>query len=195
MPTPRLLGAIVALVVAGFCVGAWFFYATREEVVIDNMSTIDVSIFVDGKKVASVLPNLLETKPASIRVTRGKHTLGYAMGAADKPVETTSVEVTDAPVHLYNPGKTSCYWVYGGASRPLHVEDYYELAAIDGWFLPSSSGASLQRNRPCISLAEKHCPLGIRNELIDCQARATTAAESSRCVDKASDDCAFRSRP
>ena len=67
-----------------------------------------------------------------------------------------------------------------------------ELASIDGWFSPSSTGVSLQRNRPCITLAEKHCPLGLRNELVDCQARATTAAESSRCVDKASDDCVFQ---
>ena len=194
MPSTRLLGAIVALVVSGFLVGAWFFYAMNEEVVVDNTGTTEVSIFVDGTKAGSILPNVLETKPRSIRVTRGKHTLGYAIGSADKPVESTAVEVTDAPVHLYNPGKTSCYWVYGGASGPRHVEAYYEFASIDGWFTPSSGGVSLQRNRACVALSEKHCPIALRNELVDCQARAATDAERTRCVDQALDDCAFRSR-
>lgn len=193
MPSTKLLGAVVAIVLAGFLVGAWFFYETREEIAIDNTGPIDVSIFVDGTKVASILPNVLETKPKSIHVTRGKHTLGYAKGAGDKPEETTTVEVTDAPVHLYNPGKTSCYWVYGGASGPRHVEDYYEFASIDSWFSPGS-GVSLQRNPPCVALGEKHCPIGIRNALVDCQARAATSPESSACVDKARDDCAFRTR-
>jgi hypothetical protein len=193
MPSTKLLGVIVALVVGGFILGAWFFYESREEVVIDNTGTIEVSVFVDGTKVASILPNTLETKPKSIHVTRGKHTLGYVKGSGDTPAETTSVEVTDAPVHLYNPGKSSCYWVYGGASGPRHVEDYYELPSIDGWFSPST-GISLQRNPPCIALGEKHCPVSIRNELVDCQARATTSPESSACVDKARDDCAFRAR-
>ena len=194
MPSTRLLGAIVAIVLAGFLVGAWFFYGTHEEVVVDNKGAMEVTIFVDGTKVASIPPNVLETKPKSIRLTRGKHKLGYAMGSVDKPVESTDVEVTDAPVHLYNPGKTSCYWVYGGASGPRHVEDYYEFPSIDGWFIPSSAGVSLQRNRACVDLAEKHCPLALRNELVDCQARAATAAENTRCVDQAFDACAFRSR-
>ena len=36
MPSTKLLGVIVALVLGGFLVGAWFFYGTREEVVVDN---------------------------------------------------------------------------------------------------------------------------------------------------------------
>lgn len=192
MPSTKLLAAIIALVMGGFLAGAWFFYETREEIVVDNTGTIEVGVFVDGTKVTTIPANLLETKPKSIHVTRGKHTLGYVKGGGDKPAETTNVDVTDAPVHLYNPGKTSCYWVYGGASGPRHVEDYYELPSIDSWFSPSSSGVSLQRNPPCIALGEKHCPVSIRNELVDCQTRAGSPAASSACVDKARDECAFR---
>jgi hypothetical protein len=113
--------------------------------------------------------------------------------------------------HLYNPGKTACYWlvvdVYGRASAegkswgPQPIQEFYVFDSVDNWFTDNPQSVTintkkekgkvkvaLQRAVQCMDFTS--CPLSVREKLIDCERKNIDNDEAfNACHDAATADC------
>lgn len=209
---PKVLTAIgavgVALLVGGGG-GAGMWFLTHPSVHVDNASRDPVEIFVDGSKELS----LAADSHGSIFVHKGKHEFGWARKGAKKPEGKVDGEVAVMKEHLYNPGKSACYWlqvdVYGAASSdgekagPLKIAEFYRFDKVNNWFtenpefvtVKKSEGGkvqvALQRARACMEFAT--CGLAVREKLVACQRAAFTKDDEEAfkaCGEQAAQSCA-----
>lgn len=189
------------------------------EVHIDNAGTSALTIWVDGKPVLAAPPNG-EGKEPSIRLPRGKHTLGWSISSAAAPEQVETINVDRRTSYLYNPGNTGCYWrsvtMYGmtggrpTAERwaptefagPLSIQELYTFDRVDSWFRDPPPiiqdkrenlfRVSVHRNPPCMELVARDCPIDVRRRLVSCQARAKTASDVQACSAEADAACKNR---
>jgi hypothetical protein len=153
-PLPAVLGLAGSLIVAAlFSLAVWDGKYPR--IYVDNASDHAMQLWVDGRPLKSVPPNLDGSHPATARVSRGKHRLGYSALGAQAPEEEIEADVLFGYRDLYNPGARGCYWrrvvLYKeemGGSRyrehhdraplsqdgPLAIQQFYELPDIQYWF-------------------------------------------------------------
>jgi hypothetical protein len=191
---------------------AYVGYATHPPVYVDNESKNDLQIWVDAKPVLVVKATKGNGERPTIRIPYGSHELGFSAVGATRPEETTAAKVAWSGEHLYNPGRTACYWLeaaaYGSASTtglpdgPQPISPFYTFKTVDNWFKenpPSittkSSGetrVSLTTIPTCVELASLGCPLPSREGFARCASHAYTSSDEhafSRCVDEAADSC------
>jgi hypothetical protein len=199
---PIVTGCIVAPIAAiAAAVGA------HPTVHVDNATTDALDIFVDGKRHSSVGPNA----HASFDLGYGKHSFGYAKSGAAAATATVDGDVKMADAHLYNPGKSACYWLvadsYGTASAdgvqqgPQPIQEFYRFDKVDTWFGDNPQSISvgkgesggtrvaLQRSKSCMQFIEHGCSLESRNALVTCQRAAKSDADFDKCFDNAKAQC------
>lgn len=204
-------GFVVApIVTAAICaplagLAAWMI--GHPTVYIDNATKEPIAIYVDGKEALELAADSHD----SLDLGYGEHELGWSKKGAKSPEGTTKAEVKVGDDHLYNPGKTACYWlvadVYGSASTdgikdgPQPIAEFYRIDNVDTWFganpesVEVSNGSSgdtrvaLQRSNSCMQFVEHGCSMASRELLVSCQQGARTDTGMSDCFDKAQDAC------
>jgi hypothetical protein len=196
-------GVGIALVVSALGAGGMWFI-THPSLHIDNQGKTALKIYVDGESVATVKPGA----HTSVFVHKGEHKLGYSKDGDKKPSETTKAELKMFKGHLYNPGKTACYWlvvdVYGKASAhgkeqgPQPLQEFYTFDSVDNWFTENPEyvkvkkkekgkvKTSLQHANMCMEF--KACSVKVRSALIDCQIKALDITDDA-AYDKAFQAC------
>jgi hypothetical protein len=204
-------GVGIALVVSAIGAGGMWFI-THPSVHIDNQGKTALNIYVDGEKVETLKPGA----HASVFVHKGERKLGYSTDKEKKPTETTKADVKMFKGHLYNPGKTACYWlvvdVYGKASAhgkqqgPQLIEEFYTFDSVDNWFTENPEyvsvkkkekgkvKVSLQHAKMCMEFSK--CSVKVRNALVECQIKALDITNDDAydkafqaCGDKAAASC------
>ena len=210
---PGMLNSIAmagtALLVGGGG-GAGMWFLTHPGVWVDNPSADTLTIFVDGEKIGTVKPNA----NAKFNIAKGERKLGYATGKAKKPEETVKADVEMGGNHLYNPGKTGCYWlqvdVYGSANAgtkkqgPLEIKEFYTFDSVDNWFKDNpevvsvdkkSSGTTKTAVRYANMCMEfKKCSLAVRDKLAKCTIKAFDK-ESEEAMQACGDEAAAKCDP
>jgi hypothetical protein len=207
-----------ALVLSGIltplaAVGVWV--NANPSVYIDNAGSEPLAIWIDGEKVTTAQPTRREAKPSYISVPHGQHRFGYSPVGASAPQATVDARVTMFDAHLYNPGKTACYWLvantYGSASAaglsrgPQLIREFYTFNKVDTWFgenpqsIQVSNGQSggtriaLQRASACMALAARGCDSDARTKFIECERAATSDAAMDACDEQVT--CGAQSLP
>lgn len=196
---------VAVLLVPGAAGGAWA--VGHPSVYVDNPTADPLQIFVDGTRELVIQPNTHN----SVSVGHGMHTFGWAKAGPTAPTTTVRGEVKVGEGHLYNPGKTACYWLianaYGAASTaglssgPQPIQEFYHFKKVDTWFgenpqsIKVEKGGSggtrvaLQRSATCMQLVQQSCPLASREALVSCQRAATSDDAFSGCFDRAQTQC------
>ena len=150
----------VALVAAPIgAAGIWF--VAHPQVHVDNAGPDALQIWVDGKAKLVVPSNVAGKEPPYMWIARGKHTFGYSKEGATAPEGTVDANITMNDAHLYNPGKTGCYWLiadsYGAASvagiqqGPQPVLEFYSFDKVNTWFGDNPQSVEVddqQRDKP-----------------------------------------------
>jgi hypothetical protein len=193
---------ILAVLIAGG-LATYVSFAARPQVYVDNGGSKPLKLFVDGK-LAQVVEPRTGGERAKMEVPYGNHRFGYGGASADKPEVETPVHVDWSGDHLYNPGKTACYWlevtVYGKASAggiaqgPQTISEFYTFKHMDNWFHENpkeistkASGetrTAIQSMKICAQMSQTGCDLQTRESLIACEQKAYRAED-----DKAFDAC------
>jgi hypothetical protein len=215
MPKPHRQGMglfaklkIAGVVVVGLAIaagGGWF--ALHPTTYVDNAGKKTLNVYVDGKKVATLEAGDHE----SLSLMTGSHEFGYSPKGKKKPTETVKGDVGMFKSHLYNPGKTACYWLvvdrYGrtsgsGPSGPLKIKEFYQFSKVDNWFSENpevvrlkkkqkgKTKVALQRAKMCMQFRD--CALKVRQSLVKCQSKALDADDEAAfdaCGDKAQSSC------
>lgn len=206
---PWISGLLVALPLSIYVA-----IAARPTVYIDNGGNEPLKLWVDGKPSIAVEPMRGVGPRPALQLAYGTHRFGVSPLSAGAPSEQTDlVQVKWNGDHLYNPGKTSCFWIdataYGKASTsgmtqgPQTISDFYTFPHIDNWFQdnPTSirtkaSGetrVSLQTMPICRQLIERGCgDVRIRQSMIACQQSAFAKQDQNAfdaCIDTAIDVC------
>jgi hypothetical protein len=188
---------------------AWGF--AHPSVHIDNAGSEALQIYVDGDPEIVVAPNVRGVEPPTINVPYGRHTFGASRKTASKPESTFSADVTMNDAHLYNPGKTACYWLiaasYGSGSvagmsqGPQPIQEFYSFDNVNTWFgdNPQSinvqngqtggTRVALQRAGECMAIARANCPLAVREQFVQCQRAARDEATFDACSATAKTSC------
>jgi hypothetical protein len=109
--------------------------------------------------------------------------------------------------HLYNPGRTACYWLevstYGSANDkgmvqgPQALDDFYTFKHIDNWFVENPKSISTKGSggtrvsvapmKICEELVEHGCSVAVRNDMMDCAIKAfvdKSKTSFNRCLDE-----------
>lgn len=205
------IGALVTGLLVG-PVGAGVAWAVAHPSVhVDNATAESIQLWIDGQPSIVVPSNQGGAVPPSVDVSYGSHKFGYSKSGASQPEATVDADVTMHDAHLYNPGKTACYWLdadaYGSATvhgivqGPQPIKEFYSFDKVDTWFggNPQSitvqngnSGGTrvaLQRASECMELARANCPVAAREALIDCERGARDDASFDACTAKARASC------
>jgi hypothetical protein len=208
---PKILhsvGAIGLSIVLGAVGGGVMWFLTHPSVYVDNPTKDAIQIYVDGEPVLSLGPNAHD----SVSVHKGKHTFGWSPKALASPTATLDSEVKFLKAHLYNPGKTGCYWLQvdtygnvsdgGRAAGPQSIEEFYLLDSVDNWFTENPGYVSvkkkekgkvktaLQQATACMKFS--HCTLDTRVKLVACHQAAFSkdnVEEFAACADEAARTC------
>jgi len=200
----KILHAIVAVLIGGgfgAVGGALMYLATHPEVHLDNQFDDAVAIYVDGDKVTTLRGGAHET----IRVYKGKHEFGYSSTDDDEPGDTVKANVSMGGDHLYNPGKSACYWlsvaVYGEADAgdmewgPQPIKEFYEFETVDNWFADNpewvtvnedsdgTTQTSIQRPNGCMEFNK--CKMSVRDKLQRCLAKAAKKKDDDAWIEAA----------
>jgi hypothetical protein len=203
-----------ALLIAVFCapLGSGIAWAVAHPSVhVDNGGPVALQIYVDGSPEIVVQPNTAGLEPPTLSVAYGRHTFGASRIGASKPETTVDADVTINDAHLYNPGKTACYWLvaasYGSASvagisqGPQPIKEFYSFDNVNIWFAdtPQSitvdngqSGGTrvaLQRAATCMQIAKAGCPFAVRDQFVNCQRAARDDAAFEACTAAAKAGC------
>ncbi len=191
---------------------AYVAYASNPPVYVDNESKEGLQIWIDGKPSIVAAPTKGNGVRPTVRIPYGTHALGFSSVGDNKPDETVEAHVAWSGDHLFNPGRTACYWLeaaaYGSASTtglpdgPQPLAAFYTFKKVDNWFQenpPSittkSSGetrVSVTSINTCVELAQLGCPVPSRESFASCASHAYTANNQeafSKCVDEAADSC------
>ncbi len=205
-PKNRSLGSAFSKIATGLIgapIAALAVWAVAHPVLhIDNAGPDALQIWVDGKPVVVAKPN---PGNLSVWVPFGKRVLGYSKVGAAAPEQTLEAKMTMMDDHLYNPGKTACYWLiadsYGAASvdgiqqGPQSIKELYSFDKVNTWFgeNPQSvevqdgqggqTRVALQRAKACMDLAQHGCDAPARDVYITCQKAAHSKADYEKCDD------------
>lgn len=202
-----LAGPIVVAFIAAPIAAVACWMGAHPTVHVDNPSSEAMQIWLDGNKAMVVEAN----GNGSLDVGYGKHTFGWSKTDVSSPSSTVDGDVHVGDDHLYNPGKTGCYWLvadaYGSASTaglqkgPQPIQEFYHFDKVDTWFgdNPQSievgsheSGGTrvaLQRAKMCMETVKHGCPVSVREQLVTCQRAATTDDAFDKCGDEAIAAC------
>jgi hypothetical protein len=204
----HLIGMAGIGLVGGAIGGGAMWFLTHPGVYVDNASNEPINVYVDGEKIATVKAD----SHLLVNIDKGSHKLGWSPEGDKKPKKTVKAEIGMFKAHLYNPGKTACYWLvvdtYGAVSAagkkdgPQPLEEFYVFDEVNNWFSENpefvtvdkkSKGktqTAVQRAKMCMQF--KECGLKVREKLIECQQKAISADDESAfdsCGDKAAQSC------
>ena len=197
-------GALWIALLLGPVMAGTMWFLGHPEVHVDNAGSEPLQVWVDGKPKLVVETNVSGGVPPSFSIGHGKHTYGYSAVGASAPEKTIDADTTMMDGHLYNPGKTGCYWLvadsYGSASvmgmrdGPQPIQEFYTFDKVDTWFgdnpqsIQVSSGESggtrvaLQRAKMCMELAEHGCTEAEREEFVACERAAKDEDGLDKCA-------------